>query len=74
MVHEMGMDKMDILDIGGGFSMNSPVKSNNFTTVAPMIHAYMEEKKKDFPTDVELIGEPGRFISEEAMTLLVRVI
>jgi diaminopimelate decarboxylase len=64
------MEAMDILDIGGGFSIGAyNVKndcqentSNNFENVAPKI----EEMLREWPgvnNGVQLMGEPGRFIA-----------
>jgi len=62
---------MDILDIGGGFAMNSARFQNNFSQVAPKIRNLL---KTTFPdskySGMRFIGEPGRFICQEAMTLV----
>lgn len=66
------MDKMDFLDIGGGFTMVSSTSEKNFYMVAPMITKVLD---KHFPDDsVQIIGEPGRFISESVSYLVSRII
>ena len=69
---------MDVLDIGGGFSIGAYNKSNNcrgntsnnFENVAPKI----EEMLREWPgvnNGVHLMGEPGRYIAQEAGSLVV---
>lgn len=63
MAKKKGMEEMDILDIGGGFSMSSTDPEKNFDFVAPKINEMLKEY---FPGDndkVKVIGEPGRFIA-----------
>ena len=52
------MPALTIVDIGGGFTMNNPKATNNFTTVSPKIAKLL----KVFPQDTRFIGEPGRFL------------
>jgi diaminopimelate decarboxylase len=72
------MPAMDVLDIGGGFSIGAYNKSNNcrgntsnnFENVAPKI----EEMLREWPgvnNGVHLMGEPGRYIAQEAGSLVV---
>lgn len=64
---------MDILDIGGGFSMSSENPDNNFDVIAPKINDLI---KKEFPKNENLrvIAEPGRFISQDALSVVMKII
>jgi ornithine decarboxylase len=73
MVKNKGMEEMDILDIGGGFSMSSTDPEKNFDHVAPKINQMLKDY---FPGDngmgkIKVVGEPGRFISQDAMSIVV---
>lgn len=58
----MGMQEMDFVDIGGGFTLVNPDHEKNFEFVAPKIAQVIDEL---FPEQgIEFIGEPGRYISE----------
>ena len=48
MAKNKGMKEMDILDIGGGFSMSSTDPEKNFDYVAPKINQMLKEY---FPGD-----------------------
>jgi len=37
MAREKGMEELDLIDIGGGFTMNGRSPMNNFDNVAPQI-------------------------------------
>ena len=72
-----GMPKMDILDIGGGFSTESNYSQNQeytFDVIAPQIQNYLSN---EFPgkkyENVKVIGEPGRQIAQGAQSLCVKV-
>src|SRR5207249_1274451 len=62
---------LDTLDIGGGF----PVM---YRTAVPLLEDFCRVVSRGlselFPKDVRIIAEPGRCISGDAMTLVVRVI
>jgi hypothetical protein len=46
------MPSMDILDIGGGFSLNPFNPRHNFSLVAPKISDLLSDKRKGFLQDV----------------------
>lgn len=72
MAENMGMEKMRFLDIGGGFTMLSPSRERNFLAVAPKIAALID---KEFPDpDIQVIGEPGRYICESVVYLASKII
>ncbi|RHN71188.1 putative ornithine decarboxylase [Medicago truncatula] len=64
----LGMPKMKILDIGGGFTSGS-----NFDEAALNVN---DAIKTHFENDEDLvvIGEPGRYFSETAFTLATKII
>ena len=62
---------MDILDIGGGFSMSSGDPEKNFDFVAPKINKMLEEYFPAENSNIKVIGEPGRFIAQDAMSVVV---
>ena len=60
--------KMNVLDIGGGF----PGADNQFfERIAAVINQQIE---KNFPENVEIIAEPGRFLVASCQTIVTRVI
>jgi len=62
---QLGMPPLEIVDIGGGFTMVSPEQEKNFDFVAPLIS---EAINNHFPEDtVRFIAEPGRFVSESVV-------
>ena len=71
MAKEKGMEEMDILDIGGGFSMSSTDPEKNFDFVAPKINEMLKEFFPGENKKVKVVGEPGRFIAQEAMSAVV---
>ena len=72
MVVAMGMKPLDLIDIGGGFTMVNPDHVKNFDYVAPLISStlehYFPEKK------IRIIAEPGRYISESVCFLASTII
>ena len=70
---EKGMADMDILDIGGGFSMSSSKQENNFDVVAPQIQEMLREYFPGKNKKIRVIGEPGRNICQDAMSLCVKI-
>ena len=62
MANDLSMDEMDILDIGGGFSMSASDKQNNFDVIAPKIQQEVDTIKAKYP-NMTVIGEPGRLIA-----------
>jgi ornithine decarboxylase len=57
---------LSVLDLGGGFA------SHTFEESGKVIRDTIAEQ--EFPKDVEIIAEPGRFFAEEAFTLACRVL
>jgi diaminopimelate decarboxylase len=74
MAQILKMPAMDILDIGGGFSLNPFDPRHDFNLVAPKINDLLKEKMKGFLKTVKIIAEPGRIISEDCTTIFTRVI
>lgn len=65
MAKKMGMKPMDLLDIGGGFTMVAEHQPKNFTAVAPVVSRLIDQI---FPeSEVRVIAEPGRYISESVV-------
>jgi len=63
--------KLQILDIGGGFPVKYNPTVKSFKTLARKINS---EAKRLFPSDIQIIAEPGRFIVANACTIVARVI
>lgn len=72
MVKARGMPELDLLDIGGGFSMTAANPLNNFNIVAPKIDQLL---KREFPNrkKIRVIAEPGRFICQESLSLAMKI-
>ena len=64
---------MDILDIGGGFSMSSEHPENNFDVVAPQIQNMLTNVFPGENKNIRVIGEPGRNMTQDAMSLAVKI-
>ncbi|KAK7409887.1 hypothetical protein VNO78_00270 [Psophocarpus tetragonolobus] len=64
----LGMGRMRVLDIGGGFTSGC-----SFDTAAVKINAAMEANFGE-EEGLVVIGEPGRYFAETAFTLATRVI
>ncbi|KAF8650469.1 hypothetical protein HU200_063834 [Digitaria exilis] len=62
----LGMPRMHVLDIGGGFAAAS------FKDACAVINAALARHFGDMP-DVEVIGEPGRYFAETPFALAARV-
>ena len=66
---------MDIIDIGGGFTLIHEDDEKNFYEVAPLISEVIDEL---FPTEqfphLKFMGEPGRLISESAVSLFSKIV
>jgi ornithine decarboxylase len=56
---ERGYDKMNLLDIGGGFPAPYDDSVKPFSELAKRINSELERL---FPVDIKIIAEPGRFI------------
>ena len=63
--------KLKIIDIGGGFPVPYDAQVPEFEKLAGLINS---ECERLFPADVEIIAEPGRFISATAATLITEII
>jgi len=66
-----GHNKMNLLDIGGGFPAPYDKNVRPFSVLAKMIN---KEIERLFPNDIEILAEPGRFIVATAATLVVKII
>ena len=73
MAKEKGMQEMDILDIGGGFSMSSEHTENNFDVVAPQIQHMLTHEFPGNNEKIRVIGEPGRNMTQDSMSLVVKI-
>ncbi len=67
-----GYDKMNLVDLGGGFPAPYDRKVRPFKSLAKIIHGEIE---RFFPEKrIEILAEPGRFLVATACTLVARVI
>ena len=72
MASGLGLQEMDFLDIGGGFTLICPGTGKNFEEVAPMIGKLIDDV---FPEpNIQIIAEPGRYIVESMAFMASRVI
>lgn len=63
--------EIKILDIGGGFPAPYNVHVPRFETLARKLNAEIDRL---FPSGIEILAEPGRFMVASAATLVARVI
>ncbi len=63
--------KIRILDIGGGFPVQYNPEVKSLTPLAKMLNA---EIKRMFPSDMQIIAEPGRFLVANACMLVAKVV
>lgn len=63
--------KIEFLDIGGGFPADYGQPMPSITTTCRLINKAI---KKYIPKDIEVIAEPGRFISAESSVIVTRII
>jgi len=63
--------RIKILDIGGGFPARYNRHVKPFSALARKINAEMDRL---FPTDLEILAEPGRFVVATAATSVARII
>jgi ornithine decarboxylase len=68
---ERGYDRMNVLDIGGGFPAPYDETVKPFRELAKKINS---ELTRLFPPEVEILAEPGRFMIATAGTSLVKII
>ncbi len=66
-----GFDKLNILDIGGGFPAPYNETVRPFEELAHMLNA---EFKRLFPRRIEILAEPGRFLVATAAAAVVKII
>jgi ornithine decarboxylase len=68
---ERGYPQVKILDIGGGFPVPYDKQVKPFRTLAKVLNAELDRL---FPSDMEILAEPGRFLVATAGTLVATVI
>jgi len=68
---ERGYEKMNLLDIGGGFPAPYDASVKPFSELAKRINAELDRL---FPPEVKIIAEPGRFIVATACTVVAKII
>jgi len=68
---ERGYEKMNLLDIGGGFPAPYDESVKPFSELAKRINAELDRL---FPSDVNIIAEPGRFLVATAATAVSKII
>jgi len=68
---DRGYDKMNLLDIGGGFPAPYDHTVKPFSELAKILN---RELDRLFPDDVEIIAEPGRFLVATAATAVAKII
>lgn len=68
---ERGYDKMNLLDIGGGFPAPYDTSVKPFSELAKRINAELDRL---FPPEINIIAEPGRFIVATAGTAVSKII
>jgi ornithine decarboxylase len=66
-----GSERLKLLDIGGGFPVPYEDNVKPFDELARLISA---EVARLFPSDVEILAEPGRFMVATAVTLVATII
>uniref|UniRef100_A0A0D9XG79 ornithine decarboxylase n=1 Tax=Leersia perrieri TaxID=77586 RepID=A0A0D9XG79_9ORYZ len=66
----LGMAPMSVLDVGGGFVAGG----KTFDDAADVINESLDCYFGDLLSNIEVIGEPGRYFAETAFTLATRVI
>ena len=69
---ELGMPKMDILDLGGGYSLLHPLVENSFITVASQVAPLLDELFPD--RSIRIIAEPGTYMVESSCYLASQII
>jgi ornithine decarboxylase len=68
---ERGYNKMNLLDIGGGFPAPYDASVKPFSELAAVINTELDRL---FPPDIKIIAEPGRFIVATAGTAVSKII
>jgi ornithine decarboxylase len=67
---ERGYDKMNLLDIGGGFPAPYDESVKPFRVLAARVNAELERL---FPKNIEILAEPGRYMIATAGTSVVEI-
>ena len=70
-VKERGYDKMDLLDIGGGFPAPYDESVKPFSELTKRINT---ELNRLIPDDIKIIAEPGRFLVATTATAVSKII
>ncbi|OGJ90554.1 MAG: decarboxylase [Candidatus Raymondbacteria bacterium RifOxyA12_full_50_37] len=68
---DRGYDKMNLLDIGGGFPAPYDPTVKPFRKLARKINAELERL---FPPEIQILAEPGRFMVATAATSVSKII
>ena len=68
---ERGYDKMNLLDIGGGFPAPYDTSVKPFSELAKRINAELDRL---LPPEIKIIAEPGRFMVATAGTAVSKII
>ena len=68
---DRGYDKMNLLDIGGGFPAPYDPTVKPFSALAKILN---RELDRLFDDDIEILAEPGRFMVATAATSVVKII
>ncbi|HZN39924.1 MAG TPA: type III PLP-dependent enzyme [Planctomycetota bacterium] len=68
---DRGYDKMNLLDIGGGFPAPYDHTVKPFSELAKILN---RELDRLFDDDIEILAEPGRFMVATAATAVVKII
>ena len=75
---ERGYNKMNLLDIGGGFPAPYDASVRPFRELAKVINGELDrlfpENDPSFPKKFEILAEPGRFMCATAATALSKII
>lgn len=69
---KLGMQKMDFLDLGGGWSLLHPNIENSFVSVGMKVATLLDEV---FPEKgLKIIAEPGSYMVESSCYLISQII
>ncbi len=68
---DRGYDKMNLLDIGGGFPAPYDATVKPFRELAKVLNGELERL---FPDDIQILAEPGRFMVATAATAVAKII
>jgi len=66
-----GYDRMNLLDIGGGFPAPYDSTVKPFAELAKILNRELERL---FPKEIQILAEPGRFMVATAATAVVKII